>query len=97
MASVRSCQKLPLCLIGPMPAGSKMDPLLAKAEPISDSGSASGITDLRRGKKTTCAVAARREEREDVRATALQTPRSGKKEGEEVLQAPEQRFPCSPW
>ncbi|GAB0187378.1 hypothetical protein GRJ2_001203100 [Grus japonensis] len=26
-----------------------MDPLLAKAEPISDGGSASGITDLRRG------------------------------------------------
>ncbi|GAB0180080.1 epimerase family protein SDR39U1 [Grus japonensis] len=32
-----------------MPAGSKTDPLLAKAEPISDSGSASGITELRRG------------------------------------------------
>ena len=29
----------------------KMDPLLAKAEPISDGGSASGITDLRKGKK----------------------------------------------
>ena len=35
-----------------MPAGSKMDPLLAKAEPISDGGSASGITYLRKGKKT---------------------------------------------
>ncbi|GAB0183115.1 epimerase family protein SDR39U1 [Grus japonensis] len=34
-----------------MPAGTKTDPLLAKAEPISDSGSASGITELRRGKK----------------------------------------------
>ncbi|PKU39014.1 protein pxr1-like [Limosa lapponica baueri] len=33
-----------------MPAGSKMDPLLAKAEPISDSGSASVITYLRREK-----------------------------------------------
>jgi len=32
-----------------MPAGSKMDPLLAKAKPTSDS--ASGITYLRRGKK----------------------------------------------
>ena len=39
-----------------MPAGSKKELLLAKAEPISDSGSASGITDLRRGKKT-CATA----------------------------------------
>ncbi|GAB0195028.1 acid sphingomyelinase-like phosphodiesterase 3b [Grus japonensis] len=35
-----------------MPAGSKMDPLLAKAEPISDGGSTSGITELRRGEKT---------------------------------------------
>ncbi|KAM9590913.1 uncharacterized protein ACIBXB_005945 [Morphnus guianensis] len=35
----------------PMPASSKTDPLLAKAEPISDSGSASVITYLRRGKK----------------------------------------------
>ena len=51
VASVRSCQKLPLCPIEPMPAGSKTDPQLAKAEPISDGGSASGITDLRRGKK----------------------------------------------
>ncbi|GAB0178094.1 epimerase family protein SDR39U1 [Grus japonensis] len=30
-----------------MPAGSKTDPLLAKAKPISDSGSTSGITELR--------------------------------------------------
>ncbi|GAB0182692.1 junction-mediating and -regulatory protein-like [Grus japonensis] len=34
-----------------MPASSKMDPPLAKAEPISDGGSASGLTELRRGKK----------------------------------------------
>ncbi|GAB0205771.1 E3 ubiquitin-protein ligase MARCHF3 [Grus japonensis] len=34
-----------------MPAGSKTDPLLAKAEPISDGGSASAITYLRREKK----------------------------------------------
>ena len=51
MASVRRCRKFPPCLIEPMPAGSKTDPLLAKAEPISDGGSASGITYLRRGKK----------------------------------------------
>jgi len=36
---MRSCWKLPLCLIEPMPAGSKMDPVLAKAELISDGGS----------------------------------------------------------
>jgi len=34
-----------------MSAVSKMDPLLAKAEPISDSGSTSVIIDLSRGKK----------------------------------------------
>jgi len=48
VASVRSCWKLPLCLLQPVPASSKTDPLLAEAEPISDSGSASGITYLRR-------------------------------------------------
>jgi len=47
VASVRSCQKLPLCLIDPMPAGSKTDPLLAKDKPISDGGSTSGITQIR--------------------------------------------------
>ena len=31
-----------------------------------------------------------------MRATTLQTPRSGKKEGQEVLQALEQRFPLQP-
>ncbi|PKU48694.1 suppression of tumorigenicity 5 protein isoform x4 [Limosa lapponica baueri] len=35
-----------------MPASSKTDPRLAKAEPISDSSSASGIMYLRGGKKT---------------------------------------------
>lgn len=44
MASLRRCQKLPLCLIDPMPAGSRMDLPLAKAKPISDTGSTSGRT-----------------------------------------------------
>jgi len=48
--SVRNCQKLPRCLTDPVPAGSKVDPPLANAEPISDGGSTSMITDLRRGK-----------------------------------------------
>ena len=57
VASVRSCWKLPLCPIEPMPAGSKTDPLLAKAEPIStQSGSASGIMYLRR-ERSYCAAA----------------------------------------
>jgi len=34
----------------PVPAGSKTDPLLAKAEPISNGGITSGITHLRREK-----------------------------------------------
>jgi len=48
VASVRSCEKLPLCPTEPMPASSKTDLLLAKAKPICDSGSASEITYLRR-------------------------------------------------
>jgi len=53
VASVRSCEKLPPCLINPMPAGSKTDPPLTKAKPISDGDSASGITLRRRGRKNT--------------------------------------------
>ena len=51
MASVRSCEKLAPGLTKPVPASSEMNPPLAKAEPISDGGSASGITELRRGRK----------------------------------------------
>jgi len=52
-ASVSSCEKLPPCPIEPVPDGSKTNPLLAKAKPISDGGSASVITYLRRGRKKT--------------------------------------------
>jgi len=51
MASVRSCEKLPPHLIQSVAAGSKMHPPLPKAKPISDGGSASRITYLRRGKR----------------------------------------------
>jgi len=51
VASMRSCEKLPPHLIKPGPAGSKTDPPLAKAKPVSDGGSTSLITDLRRGRK----------------------------------------------
>jgi len=51
VVSVRSCQKLPLCLMEPMPSCSKTDLLLAKAKPIYEGGSAFGITYLRWGKK----------------------------------------------
>ena len=58
------CEKLPeasLCPTEPMPADSKMDPPLAKAEPISDGGSNSGITDLRRGENCWATAAGREE------------------------------------
>ena len=60
MASVRSCKKLVLCSIKPMPAGSKNDPLLAKAKPISNSSSTSAITSLREESCCTTATAAER-------------------------------------
>jgi len=62
VASVRNCQKLPLCLIEPMPAGSKRDPLLAKAEPISNGGRSTGITQLRREKNLRNSICNWREE-----------------------------------
>jgi len=58
------CEKMPEASpvsIEPMPASSRMDPPLAKAKPTSDSGSASGITQLRRGSKTCATAAAVRE------------------------------------
>jgi len=45
-----------------VPVGSKTDPLLAKGKPVSDGGSASGITYLRREKKTLGETAVGREE-----------------------------------
>ncbi|KAK4823897.1 hypothetical protein QYF61_007962 [Mycteria americana] len=82
----------------PMPAGSKTDLPLAKAEPISDGGSASVIMYLRRGGGGTVQHQQQSEEESEyVRETTLQTPKSVKKEGEEVLQVQEQRLPCSPW
>ena len=61
VASVRRCQKLPPCWTEPVPAGSKMDPPLAKAEPISNIGSISVITYLRKGKNC-CTTAAEKQE-----------------------------------
>jgi len=43
VASVRSCEKLPPCLIKPVLADSKVDLPLAKFKPISNGGSTSGI------------------------------------------------------
>ena len=54
MASVRSCKTLPQCLIKPVLAGSKMDPPLAKAKPVSDGGSGFVVKYLRKGRKKLC-------------------------------------------
>lgn len=61
MASVRRCQKPPQCQTEPVPDIFKVDTTLAKAEPISDSGSISVIMYLRKG-KSCCATTAEREE-----------------------------------
>ena len=92
---MRSCWKLPLCLTEPMPASSRMDPLLAKAEPISNSGSASGRTDLR-GKPLCNKLQPEKGVRICERNNSAD-PQVSEEGGEEVLQAWEQRFPCSPW
>lgn len=49
---------------------------------------------LRKGKKQ-CTAAVRQGSKKNARETTLQAPRSAKKEGEKMLHAPEQRFPCS--
>jgi len=71
-----------------------MDQLLAKAKPISNSGSPSGIKYLRMGKSCCATAIAAPERSENVIETTLYTPGSVKKEGKEVL---EHTFPCSPW
>jgi len=66
VAFVRSCDKVPPCPKEPMPAGSKTDPPLAKAEPISDGGSTPGITELRQRRKNTVVKQQRRERSETM-------------------------------
>jgi len=51
------CQKLPPDQTDPVPPSSKTDPLLAIAEPVSDGGSVSVITQSRRVKNC-CTTAA---------------------------------------
>ena len=94
---MRSCWKLPLCPTERMPAGSETDPLLAQAEPISDSSNASVITFLRTKKVGTQRKwLPERGVRTCKRNNPADTKVSGE-EGEEMLQVLEQRFPCSPW
>ncbi|GAB0179598.1 epimerase family protein SDR39U1 [Grus japonensis] len=56
-----------------MPAGSKTDLPLAKAKPISNSGSTSWITWLRKGKKTTSSNCSEREVRRCERNNSADT------------------------
>jgi len=55
---VRRQQELPPCPTEPTPASSKMGLWLAKAQPVSNTGSNSMIAYLRRGKKN-CAIVER--------------------------------------
>lgn len=66
VVSVIGWQKLPPCPVEPMLDGSKMDHPLAKAEPVSDGGSAPGITWLRRGESCCTTAVAARERSENV-------------------------------
>ena len=88
MATVRRDQGLPRA--GRIPFQlAPVHPPQGTAVPLSKSGGICGTACLRKCEKRWAAA---------LRETALlQTPRAEKKEGEEVLQAPEQRFPCSPW
>jgi len=89
VASVRSCENLPPCLIKPVPAGSKTDLLLAKAKPISNSRSASGITYSRKGKK----IYGENGSRERGVTDSKVSEEGG---GEEVPEMSEKRaFPCN--
>lgn len=83
-AALSCCQKLPPCPIEPMPASSKVDPLLTKA---------SGITYVNREKK----LQWNSSEKRDVTARTLQTSRSEKKRGKEERQTLELRIPCNLW
>lgn len=83
-----------------MPASSRQDPLLARADPIRDGEGASGVTHVRSGGNT----AAQQQLQPDERGVkirekkpTLQTHMSVQKEGQDILQAPEQGFSCSLW
>lgn len=69
---------------------------MAKAELISEAGDTFVIRYLRKDKKRSAAVV-REESEKNVWESTLQAPRLVKKEGEEVLQVPEQRFLYSLW
>ncbi|OPJ83773.1 hypothetical protein AV530_006604 [Patagioenas fasciata monilis] len=71
-----------------MPADSKMDSLLAKTEPNSDSGSTSVITYLRKGNKLLYSISQKRGARMCERNNSTDT-KVREEGGQEVFQAPE--------
>ncbi|TRZ24400.1 hypothetical protein HGM15179_002607 [Zosterops borbonicus] len=93
VASVKRYWQVSLRQAEAMPVGSKMDPTWAKAEPISDSGAALGVTFLSEREKncSTGRIAAKERTKECVRGKPLQTPRSVQKQEEEVFQPSEVR------
>lgn len=92
---MRNFQKLPSHLTQPMPEGSKTDLPLSNAEPIRDCENTSGIT-FEKGKEATAQKQLQPEKGEKhERNNSADLAGSVKKE--EVLQTPQQRFPCSPW
>lgn len=87
-------QKLFPCLSEPMPDSSKLDPLLAKAEPIRDDNNASVITYLRR-QNSYCPGGIEIEKwGVIIYETAQQTPSSVEKEAQAVLQVLDRDFPA---
>lgn len=79
-----------------VPDSFKMDPPLANAEPVSDTGGISVITFFKKlNNHSTAAV--REKSEKNTEKIALQTPMPAVKEGEEVLQMLEQRFFFRAW
>jgi len=76
-----------------VPASSKANLLLAKAEPIGNGGSTSVMTHLRRRKNNFTGI----EEWEYVRETALQSPQSVQEEGRRCSRQWSRDFAVQPW
>lgn len=94
LASMRRHKKLPPCQTETVPASSKRDPPLAKAEPVSKAGRTFVIMYVRKGENKTLLYSCERQEWENVREAALEPSKPEK--GEKVLHASEQIFLCSP-
>ena len=90
---MRSRKKLPPCLVKPVPAGSRTDPALPKAKPVSDYGSASVITYLSRGTKNCDEMAVERGVRRCERNNSADTKVSEEGGGEGTQDVGAESFP----